>query len=196
MRLRLTGGCVSILIGATRGFSIGGLPVARAANAAAVSLASTMIDGQDAATLNSLIGRAQSIRSSRCGDIDPHFMRDPKQLAYPRSCYNMSLDSGLFGRGDNCVRRGFCNWLVPNMIMIGQYPCQTPESSGPSQKECLLHLTNMVDDAGVTLFFCLQTEIPPQDDDQQWGNGDIYLEPYYRKEFPRPVWPSGSLALG
>ena len=194
MRLRLTiGGRFRFLLPASilllapiTAFSIG-RPAARRA---AVSLAATMpiMDGHDAATLKSLIERAQSIRSRRCGEIDPNFMHDQKQLAYPRSWYNMSLDSG------SVVRRGYCNWLIPNTVMIGQYPCQTPESYGPSQKECLLHLTNMLDDACVTLFFCLQTEIPPQDDDLQWGGGDIYLEPYYRKEFPRPFKRYGPIA--
>lgn len=165
------------------------LPVSMVLPHAPVSTAAAFsIDRIDRSiTLKSLIGRAQSIRSRRCENIDPHFMNDAKQLSYSKSSYNMSV-------GGDYVRRGFCNWLVPDTIMIGQYPCQTPETYGASQKECLLHLTNMVDDAGVTLFFCLQTEIPPQDDDLQWGDGDIYLEPYYRKEFPRPFKRYGPIA--
>ena len=31
--------------------------------------------------------------------------------------------------------RGFCNWLIPNRIMIGQYPGQTPEKDGPIDEE-------------------------------------------------------------
>mmetsp|Transcript_33505 Transcript_33505/g.72433 ORF Transcript_33505/g.72433 Transcript_33505/m.72433 type:complete len:112 (+) Transcript_33505:3-338(+) len=80
------------------------------------------------------------------------------------------------------VQRGYCNWLLPQTIMIGQYPGMTPELNGPSSKECRNHIEKMVQEAGITLFCCLQSEVPSQEDDIGWSNGDdgggmIYLEP-------------------
>jgi len=81
--------------------------------------------------------------------------------------------------------------------MIGQYPGMTPELNGPSSKECRNHIEKMVCDANISLFCCLQSEVPSQEDDVGWNNGDdgIYLEPeYVRREFPRPFTRYGPVA--
>jgi alanine transaminase len=64
--------------------------------------------------------------------------------------------------------RGFCNWLVPGRIMIGQYPGMTPEKYSASKKESKNHIDRMVQDANIRVFCCLQDEIPPQDDFTTW----------------------------
>ncbi len=80
--------------------------------------------------------------------------------------------------------------------MIGQYPGMTPESNGPTSKESQLHIQNMVQDANITLFCCLQTEVPSQDDHVEWEavGGEVYLDPFSRREFPRPFTRYGPLA--
>ncbi|KAL9180243.1 hypothetical protein ACHAXT_008213 [Thalassiosira profunda] len=78
--------------------------------------------------------------------------------------------------------------------MIGQYPGVTPENNGPSAKESQRHIQNMVEDANVSLFCCLQTEVPAQDDEMGWEGRGVYLEPAYRREFPRPFTRYGPLA--
>lgn len=84
--------------------------------------------------------------------------------------------------------RGFCNWLLPGIIMIGQYPGQTPEANGPSQEEVKQHICLLVEDAGVNFFCSLQSEIPAQTDTSAWEKhgGQVYLEEYLRDDFPRP----------
>jgi alanine transaminase len=124
-------------------------------------------------------------------DILPSFISETDQLAYPSSSYMMRPDPR--GEEKNTVSRGFCNWLLPNALMIGQYPGMTPESNGPSQKECSIHIENMVSDAKITLFCCLQSEVPCQLDDVAWAS-DVYLEPYYRREFPRPFTRYSTIA--
>ena len=93
--------------------------------------------------------------------------------------------------------RGFCNWLIVDRIMIGQYPGQTPERHGPKKDEVLAHLdkivntnTNMNENenssnsnsnsdgnrnsnnrksrAKIRLFVSLQSEVPDQDNHQLW----------------------------
>ena len=80
--------------------------------------------------------------------------------------------------------------------MIGQYPGMTPESNGPSQKECNLHIENMMCDANISLFCCLQSEVPCQSDTQGWKSGEVYLEPYYMREFPRPFARYSTIVQG
>ena len=53
------------------------------------------------------------------------------------------------GSNKKTVQRGFCNWLVPQSIMIGQYPGMTPESYGPTLKESQLHIQKMITDANI-----------------------------------------------
>lgn len=88
-----------------------------------------------------------------------------KQLCYP-STYKQNYGT-----------RGFCNWLIPNHVIIGQYPGCTPESYGPKQREVELHVNKMVCDANVRLFCSLQSEVPSQDDYDAWKlvNGKMKL---------------------
>merc|ERR1711982_174406 len=100
--------------------------------------------------------RARSIRSTLHGEDAQ--LNNASDLSYPKSSYSMKLDtSTLFSAS---VERGFCNWLIPGTLMVGQYPGKTPETNGPSQKECEMHLRTMVNHAGVSLFCCLQSEVP------------------------------------
>ena len=156
----------------------------------------------DAPSVGSLLQRAQQIREKMygCNQSLPPFILDSSahQLCYPSSTYMMGADeSGTARRNRNSekVQRGYCNWLVPQTIMIGQYPNTTPESYGPSSRECQLHIQNMVKDANISLFCCLQTEVPSQVDDIGWKGGEVYLEPdSVRREFPRPFTRYGPLA--
>jgi len=136
-------------------------------------------------SIPNLLRRAQKLRDSMFGDeMVPPF--DSPCLTYPSSVYNMKIDDGILN-GKTTVQRGFCNWLIPQRIMIGQYPGTTPEKNGPSSKECQMHIRNMVVDVRISLFCCLQTEVPPQEDETGWKDGGVYLQPESaRREFPRP----------
>ncbi|CAJ1964973.1 unnamed protein product [Cylindrotheca closterium] len=91
-------------------------------------------------------------------------------------------------RPDNMGMRGMCNWIIPNKLMVGQYPGQSPEPFAPNARDVDNHIKSVVTQAGVNLFCSLQSEIPPQDD-YAWvfNGGEIYFpDPYVRREFPRP----------
>ena len=109
-------------------------------------------------------------------------MPDPNHLHYPSS---YEKPDGTRGQKQ---RRGFCNWIVPHRVMIGQYPGQNPEVTGPSKDDVQTHIQSILQQAGITMFCCLQSELPAQDDDDAWGEkGEIYLEPQYRRQnFPHP----------
>ena len=144
-------------------------------------------------TIATLLDRSRQLREKLYrNDALPSFFSDTNQLSYPSSSYMMSPDPR--SKSTKSVSRGFCNWLVPNVVMIGQYPGMTPESNGPSQKECNVHIQNMVCDANISLFCCLQSEVSCQTDDNAWASGGIYLEPYYRREFPRPFTRYSTIA--
>jgi hypothetical protein len=153
-------------------------------------------------TISYLAKRARKVREKLYGDdaSRPPFVLDPSQLSYSLSTYDMKTDDEIRSqKKKNVVQRGFCNWIIPNKIMIGQYPGMTPETNGPTSNECQLHIQNMVQDAKVTLFCCLQTEVPSQDSDFGWNKGtcghEVYLEPEsLRREFPRPFTRYGPLA--
>mmetsp|Transcript_21135 Transcript_21135/g.43134 ORF Transcript_21135/g.43134 Transcript_21135/m.43134 type:complete len:427 (+) Transcript_21135:8-1288(+) len=179
--------------------------------------------GDDVPSMKTLLQLARRLREKLYKNATPSFLADPNQLAYP-STYNMAIETNNYkqftfiaknnrskskdnSESNNCksTKRGFCNWLLPQTVMIGQYPGQTPETYGPSMKECRRHIQTMVRDANISLFCCLQTEVPPQDDRDAWtfhGNsgeggedGEIYLEPWAaRREFPRPFTRYGPLA--
>ena len=107
-------------------------------------------------------------------------------LAYP-SAYLKQDDDGKSG----AHMRGFCNWIIPGMLMVGQYPGQNPEANGPTAAEAAEHVRSVVADAGIRTFCCLQSEVPAQDDDNAWkkaetGGGGIYLDGYARAMWPRP----------
>lgn len=84
--------------------------------------------------------------------------------------------------------RGFCNWLIPGRLMIGQYPGCTPESNGPSSDEVEKHIRLIVQGAGINFFCCLQSEVPAQTDFKVWEKqgGQVFLNDYLRDDFPRP----------
>lgn len=154
-------------------------------------------DDESSPTINELLQRAQIIRREMCGESMPSFLFDYEQLAYPHSIYEMKLHEGKHLNKKSSVKRGFCNWLIPQKIMIGQYPGMTPEMNGPSANECQIHIQNMIQKAKINQFCCLQTEVPPQDDDYKWDalGGEVYLEPIYlRREFPRPFTRYGPAA--
>ena len=157
-------------------------------------------------TIPELLRRARTLRNELYGKDSttssatlPSFIYDSEQLAYPLSSYEMKIedDRRRIITNNRSVRRGFCNWLIPHKIMIGQYPGMTPEINGASSKECTIHIQNMIKHAKINMFCCLQTEVPPQDDDFQWASGEVYLEPMsIRQEFPRPFTRYSSLAQG
>merc|ERR1719162_1523701 len=100
-------------------------------------------------TIPTLLRRARKLREDEMlGDdaLPPSFRLDSSRLRYPSSVYNMETDSSNRS-GKTAVQRGFCNWLVPGRVMLGQYPGTTPERNGPSSEESRLHLQNMVRDA-------------------------------------------------
>mmetsp|Transcript_45452 Transcript_45452/g.110516 ORF Transcript_45452/g.110516 Transcript_45452/m.110516 type:complete len:327 (-) Transcript_45452:3478-4458(-) len=90
------------------------------------------------------------------------------------------------------LRRGFCNWIIPGVLMVGQYPGQTPEIDGPTPEEVERHVKTLVannegsDKIGITLFCSLQSELPPQNDDKSWNklDGKVCLEDDYNGSFP------------
>jgi hypothetical protein len=148
-------------------------------------------------SISSLIQRARKVRENISNNTmsssssRPSFILDPSALSYPSSTYNMQTDNN-----DGAVQRGYCNWLIPNTVMIGRYPGQTPETNRPTVDECQRHIQNMIQNANITLFCCLQTEVPSQDDDDGWKqqNG-VYLSPKtLRDEFPYPFTRYGPLA--
>lgn len=97
----------------------------------------------------------------------------------------------LFGK-DNHYERGFCNWILPGKVMVGQYPGQTPEVDGPSASAVKKHMEALLSFESLSpirLFCSLQSELPAQDDDDAWNrdNGMIFLEPdSVRRRFPGP----------
>lgn len=73
--------------------------------------------------------------------------------------------------------------------MVGQYPGQNPEVSGPTADDVERHLSTLLNDAGVNLFVSLQSEIPPQNDYDAWSrnHGEVYLEGFgLTQQFPKP----------
>lgn len=177
----------------------------RGGGAITFSSSSSIIEMQESSnpTIPELLRRARTLRNELYGKDSttssatlPSFIFDSDQLAYPLSSYEMKIEDDRRRINTNrSVRRGFCNWLIPNKIMIGQYPGMTPEINGASSKECTIHIQNMIQHANINMFCCLQTEVPPQDDDFQWATGEVYLEPMsIRQEFPRPFTRYSTLA--
>ena len=168
-------------------------------------------------SISSLMKEAKQVRDKLYGknkddatkSLLPSFIHDlSTQLCYPSSTYDMIITDNGNNNKKTSVQRGYCNWLLPNKLMIGSYPGMTPEINGPTQQESRRHIQNMVQNAKITLFCCLQSEVPCQMDDSGWkatkqiemdselGNEDvIYLEPdCLRREFPRPFTRYGPLA--
>jgi alanine transaminase len=122
---------------------------------------------------STLLDRAASVRK-KVFDFPTH-----KELFFPSS----------YPRPDNLGMRGMCNWVIPNILMVGQYPGQSPELFAPNAKDIQSHVRAVVEDAGVNLFCSLQSEIPPQDNKSAWNfnGGERYFpDPNTRRLFPRP----------
>ena len=85
--------------------------------------------------------------------------------------------------------RGLCNWVIPGHLMVGQYPGRSPENNAPSQEEIENHFQSiMMENASVSLFCCLQSEIPDQSNDAVWNKdpyfGEIKLPLHLQTKFP------------
>jgi len=146
------------------------------------------------ANLATLYTQAASVRAKlphRLQESPPPPSDFVAALAYP-SAYLKQDEDGKSG----AHVRGFCNWIVPGIIMVGQYPGQNPEANGPTEAEAADHIRSVVADAGIRTFCCLQSEVPAQDDDGAWkkaetGGGGVYLDGYARATWPRPfTWYS------
>ncbi|CAB1110375.1 unnamed protein product [Ectocarpus sp. CCAP 1310/34] len=63
------------------------------------------------------------------------------------------------------------NWLVPGKVLLGKYPGQIPAdlTTGPTVQIARDRVLDIVLRGGVTDLYCLQAELPPQDDESQWG---------------------------
>jgi len=137
--------------------------------------------------LSILCKQASSVRSKL-----PHRLQSPlpsdvaTALSYP-SAYLKQDDEGSRG----AHMRGFCNWVVPDLLMVGQYPGQNPEATGPNPQEAAEHIRSVVADAGIRTFCCLQSEVPAQADEVAWekaenDGGGVYLDGYARSMWPKP----------
>ncbi|CAN0490547.1 unnamed protein product, partial [Ectocarpus sp. 12 AP-2014] len=62
------------------------------------------------------------------------------------------------------------NWLVPGKVLLGKYPGQIPAdlTTGPTVQIARDRVLDIVLRGGVTDLYCLQAELPPQDDESQW----------------------------
>ncbi|CAM9594319.1 unnamed protein product [Ectocarpus fasciculatus] len=63
------------------------------------------------------------------------------------------------------------NWLVPGKVLLGKYPGQIPVdlTTGPTVQIARDRVLDIVLRGGVTDLYCLQAELPPQDDESRWG---------------------------
>jgi hypothetical protein len=133
-------------------------------------------------TQRQLLDLATKVRKSMDTNY-PSFFNDTADNLRQKLFYPSSFDFLPMGQ------RGFCNWVIPNRLMIGQYPAQTPEEGGPTEEEAKSHLRTMVKDVRISLFCSLQSELPRQDDYETWGKNDgmIFLKPQHiRRRFPHP----------
>lgn len=140
-----------------------------------------------------LLDQASVVRE-KLGRTPPSYTEDQETLErvlYFESSYPTSRTATK----DNVYERGYCNWLIPGYLMVGQYPGQTPEAHGPTEDDVEKHLERIVrstknnSGAHVRLFCSLQSELPSQADYDTWirQDGMIFLEPEsLRKQFPRP----------
>jgi len=136
-----------------------------------------------------IVEQASKVRSLTHKPSSSLFLPPPSSALYYPSSYTKKVKVG---------KRGFCNWLIPNYVMIGQYPGMTPESSSATFDEAQDHIdaimtrdmdrTSTCARAGkIKMFCCLQDEIPSQNDDSAWSqNGGRIQLPIGegREDFP------------
>ncbi|CAE7228329.1 CDKN3 [Symbiodinium natans] len=101
-----------------------------------------------APSLAELESLAEQVRRSR--ELGPA-RDDLEDLGY------YSFDS-YYTRGGGS-RRGFCNWLLRDVLMVGRYPYCDPLGEFPSKEDGRRHLRRMLE-IGISAFVCMQSEIP------------------------------------
>lgn len=143
----------------------------------------------DEISLDKLLERAASVRSTVSSDAIED-LNDGNKLFF-----SSSYDASGSNHDENMTTRGFSNWIVPWKIMVGQYPGRVPETNTPTADEVQEHLRKVLfhnsgesAKARSVCFVSLQSELPPQDDYESWNknNGEIYLDPVSRQEWPNP----------
>ena len=112
-----------------------------------------------------------------------------QKLKMPHPNDEFEYPFAFYTNGQSGKIRGFCNWVIPGHLMVGQYPGKSPEMNSPSQEEIENHLRSiMVENASVSLFCCLQSEIPDQSNDASWNKdpycGEIKLPLELQRKFP------------
>ena len=127
-------------------------------------------------TFTDVLRQAAVVRD-RIGSPPP-LPQDAEVLSFPSSYPRPDMPG---------VRRGYCNWLIPGFLIVGQYPGRTPEAWGPTLEQAEEHIRSVVVDGRVTVFCSLQSEVPAQDDDRAWDRvgGYVNLEYPYKAQFPR-----------
>ena len=126
-----------------------------------------------------LLQKGASFRSSLFQASSQLSLPSEKELFYDSAFQQRN------SKGDTTLR-GFSNWLIPNKVMIGQYPAQTPEANGASHAEAKRHIYSLIHKANIRTFCSLQSEIPSQVDREEWtkAGGKIFLEKNEQKDFP------------
>ena len=143
------------------------------------AFSSTFLTPSTVAWDTNLLKRAASVRK--------------KVLDFPS--YQDLEHPSAYPKPDGSGMRGYCNWILPRWVMVGQYPGQSPELDGPSAEDVKLHMDSIINDSGVNLFCSLQSEIPSQTDQVSWSDGKIYLpDPDDRRRFPGPFTHYAPLA--
>jgi alanine transaminase len=133
-----------------------------------------------------LLKQAAAFRSSLNEASTERKLPSQKDLFY-NSAYQQTENISNILHGESDVRlRGFCNWLIPNKVMIGQYPAQTPEANGASLTQSRRHIHSLLHSARIRTFCSLQSEIPAQDNMEKWrkAGGEVFLEGTAGKDFP------------
>ena len=109
----------------------------------------------------------------------------PMQELFYDSAYPQARTKRNRNRESNL--RGFCNWLIPHHVMIGQYPACTPERNGClSHAHAQQHIYSLLHTAKIRTFCSLQSELPSQVNFKAWeeANGRIFLDKSARTDFP------------
>lgn len=136
--------------------------------------------------LRQLLSKASRVRAQ---GLFPNSLPPAEDLFFP-SCYYACASQKTTDKS-SFYWRGFSNWIIPGRIMVGQYPGQVPEMSGPTSEEVETHLTAVLEAATAATHVCfvsLQSELPAQGELEAWNRqgGQIYLDAANRKDFPRP----------